>query len=81
VSPHSGLNQPDDYGYGWHLTHYHASGVTYGAYEAQGNGGQFVVVVPRLRLVVGIMAANYGNFRTWGRFHDLIERYIVAACR
>lgn len=80
VSPHSGLHTPNDYGYGWHLTQYHSARAIYDAFEAQGNGGQLVIVVPRLRLVVGIMAANYGNFGTWGRFHDLVERYIVAAC-
>ncbi len=80
VSPHSGLNAPNDYGYGWHLTRYRTASATYDAFEAQGNGGQFVIVVPRLRLVVGIMAANYGNHGTWGRFRDLVERYIVAAC-
>jgi hypothetical protein len=81
VSPHSGLNAPNDYGYGWHLTQYRTSSATYTAFEAQGNGGQLLIVVPRLRLVVGIMAANYGDYRTWGTFHDLVERYIVAACR
>ncbi|MDP9016919.1 MAG: hypothetical protein M3N19_01185, partial [Candidatus Eremiobacteraeota bacterium] len=81
VSPHSALQRPGDYGYSWHLTAYRAADTTYNAFEAQGNGGQFVVAVPRLRLVVGIMAANYGNYGTWRTFHDLIEQYVVAACR
>jgi CubicO group peptidase (beta-lactamase class C family) len=81
TSPHSGLQHPGDYGYSWHLTTYRGAGTTYHAFEAQGNGGQFVVVVPKLGLVVGIMAANYGNYGTWGHFHDLIEQYVVAACR
>jgi CubicO group peptidase (beta-lactamase class C family) len=37
VSPHSGLNAPHDYGYGWHSTQYHTSSATYDAFEAQGN--------------------------------------------
>jgi CubicO group peptidase (beta-lactamase class C family) len=81
TSAHSGLNAPNDYGYGWHLTTYRAHSVTYRAFEAQGNGGQLLVVVPRLKLVVQILAANYGDYMTWRTFRDLVERYVVAACR
>jgi CubicO group peptidase (beta-lactamase class C family) len=81
VSSHSGLNAPNDYGYAWHLTVYRTASATYDAFEAQGNGGQLLIVLPRLRLVVGIMAANYGDYRTWGKFHELVEQYIVAACQ
>jgi CubicO group peptidase (beta-lactamase class C family) len=81
TKPHSGLNEPNDYGYAWHLTTYRVHDVTYHAFEAQGNGGQYLAVVPALKLVVEIMAANYGDYRTWSKFHDLIQDYVVSACR
>ena len=81
VRPQSGLTAPGDYGYAWHLTTYAANGTTFPAYEAQGNGGQYLIVVPKLQLVIGILSANYGDYFTWRTFHDLIAQPIVAACR
>jgi CubicO group peptidase (beta-lactamase class C family) len=48
------LGQEHGYGYGWHVNYLTTGGVKYRALAAQGNGGQFVVVIPALNLVVGI---------------------------
>ena len=80
VAPHSGLTTPGDYGYSWHRTSYVVAGTTLRAFEAQGNGGQYLIVVPERQLVIEITAANYGDYRTWQTFHDSIAQPIVAAC-
>jgi CubicO group peptidase (beta-lactamase class C family) len=71
---------PDhDYGYAWHLLDAKVGEHVYREYEAGGNGGQFVIVVPELDLVVGITAGNYGDFRTWYAFKDLVAKYVIPA--
>ncbi len=77
--PHSTLEN-HNYGYGWHLGEYSVAGRTYRRVEAGGNGGQFVIVVPDLDLVVMFTAANYGDYRTWSKYRDeLVPQYIIPA--
>jgi len=74
---------PDhDYGYGWHLGEYQAGGRTYRRAEANGNGGQLVIVIPELDMVVQFTAANYANYPTWARFRDeLVPEFIIPAAQ
>src|ERR1017187_4864006 len=59
------LGQKHQYGYGWHI-HDLKSGVkTYRVFAAEGNGGQVIIVVPDLDLVVGITGGSYGEFDQW----------------
>jgi CubicO group peptidase (beta-lactamase class C family) len=61
--------QPDStYGYNWWRYRLHVGDVVYDEFEAGGNGGQFIMVVPVLDLVVGIMGSNYGRFDVWYKF-------------
>jgi CubicO group peptidase (beta-lactamase class C family) len=74
-------NEPEhDYGYGWHERNFIKVGDrTYRDYVAVGNGGQLVIVIPDLDMVVGINGGSYGDFR-WYRWElDLLPRYIVPA--
>lgn len=57
-------------GHGWHRYQIEVDGRTYSEYEASGNGGQFLVVVPELGLVVVATAGNYGEYPVWKRFRD-----------
>lgn len=69
-------------GYDWHLHELTAAGRTYREYEANGNGGQFLIVLPELDLVVVFTAANYGSYGVWRKFRDeLVPEYIIAATR
>ena len=49
-------------------------------YSATGNGGQLLVIVPDLDLVVAFNGGNYGDFRTWVAWRDaLLPEYILWA--
>jgi CubicO group peptidase (beta-lactamase class C family) len=57
-------------GYAWHVSQVEAGGKTYREYQASGNGGQLLYVVPQLDLAVVITAGNYGQGGIWNRFRD-----------
>jgi CubicO group peptidase (beta-lactamase class C family) len=59
-------------GYGWHLNILHAPGHDYQDYEATGNGGQLLIVVPDLDLAIVFTAANYNRYPIWRNFRDVI---------
>jgi len=69
-------------GYAWHLNTFESGEHRYQEYEANGNGGQFLIVVPELELAVVIFAGNYGQYGIWRHFRDdFVARDIVAAIR
>lgn len=68
------------YGYGWHRYLLETETRRYEAYAATGNGGQLVVVVPSLDLVVGFSGGSYNAYRTWVQWMKiLIPKYIIPA--
>ena len=68
-------------GYGWHLNTLRAGGREYREFEANGNGGQFLIVVPELDLAAVITAGNYGQYPVWRSFREeLLPKYVLAAC-
>jgi CubicO group peptidase (beta-lactamase class C family) len=85
--PHIAINpqttglSPDEFGnyYGegrdglaWHLGELRANGRSYATYAAGGNGGQVLLVVPDLQLVVVFTGANYGQGGVWSRWGQQI---------
>ncbi|GHG81180.1 serine hydrolase domain-containing protein [Comamonas sp. JC664] len=76
---HAEFSSDHGYGYAWHLHDMKVGERTYREYAAEGNGGQFVIVVPELDLTVMIAAANYGDFARWYRFQDLVPQYVIPA--
>jgi CubicO group peptidase (beta-lactamase class C family) len=66
-------------GYGWHRHVLRAGGRNYESYEAGGNGGQFVVVVPELALVVATTAGSYGQYAAWRRIREELVPAVMAA--
>ena len=78
--PKYSLGQEHLYGYGWHINDLKAGAKTYRAFAAGGNGGQFVIVVPDLDLVVGITGGSYGEFNQWYRWElELLPQFILPA--
>lgn len=67
-------------GYAWHLNTLHSGGHDYREYEANGNGGQMLIVVPALDLVIVFTAGNYGHGGVWHWFRDrLVPDVIIPA--
>jgi CubicO group peptidase (beta-lactamase class C family) len=67
-------------GYAWHLGYMKSQGRSYRWYQSNGNGGQLLIVLPELDLVVVFTAGNYGNFQVWGKFQsDLTANAILPA--
>ena len=79
VTRHATFGPNHDYGYGWHLHAFRVDGHDYRGYSAEGNGGQFVIVVPELDLVVAITAGNYGQFSVWYPLQELVTKYVIPA--
>jgi len=79
-SPAFSLGQKHEYGYGWHIHELKSGAKTYRVFAAEGNGGQFVIVVPDLDLVVGITGGSYGEFDQWYRWElELVPQFIIPA--
>jgi CubicO group peptidase (beta-lactamase class C family) len=55
-------------GYGWHLNVLNG----HDEYEATGNGGQLLMVIPDLDLTIVFTAANYNRYPIWKNFRDVI---------
>ncbi len=74
------LGADHDYGYGWHLYHFEVGGRSYRAYAAGGNGGQIVIVIPDLDLVIGFTGGAYGEFAKWYKWQlELVPQFMIPA--
>ena len=80
---HSGYSAEHGYGFGWHLFTVTVDGKSYREYEAQGNGGQVINVIPELDLAVMFTTGDYGDDETVPERQVLtaIMRSIIAARR
>jgi CubicO group peptidase (beta-lactamase class C family) len=68
------------YGYGWHINPLTVSGHVYRSFAAGGNGGQIVLVIPELDMVVSFNGGSYGEFTKWYRWPlELVPQYIIPA--
>lgn len=69
-------------GYAWHTFTINAGGRSYREYEAGGNGGQLLMVVPELELAVVMTGGNYNQGFIWGRWRDeIVGGMIVPAVK
>jgi CubicO group peptidase (beta-lactamase class C family) len=72
--------QIDGYGYQWWLGHYDHEGVQLDTYVAWGYGGQWLVVIPSLQLVVAVNSHGYdGSDAALNEAHAIIRRYVLGA--
>jgi CubicO group peptidase (beta-lactamase class C family) len=68
------------YGFGWHIHELKAGDRTFHDYAAGGNGGQVVIVIPELDMVIGFNGGSYGEFGKWYRWElELVPQYIIPA--
>jgi len=69
-------------GYAWHIFPIKVGDRTYREYEANGNGGQFLIVVPELDLAVVFTAGNYRDGGVWWRWRqDIVGNVIIPAAK
>ena len=68
------------YGYLWWVEDLPYKERTVRAFMALGAGGQLVMGIPELDVVVGLTAGNYGS-RTQGKLREVIPRYVLPAVR
>ena len=66
----------------WHLNDVKVGNRLYREFEANGNGGQLLMVYAELDLVVVFTAGNYSNGGVWSMFRDdLIVNRIIPAIK
>ena len=68
------------YGYLWWIEDLPYKKRTVRAFMALGAGGQLVMGIPELDLVIGLYAANYGT-RTQGHLREVIPQFVLPAVR
>ncbi|MCC6243517.1 MAG: beta-lactamase family protein [Gemmatimonadaceae bacterium] len=75
------ITRPDSStdGFGWHRHDLRVGARTIPTYEASGNGGQMVVVVPSAQLCIAITAGNYGEYAVWQRLRTELVPDIIQA--
>ena len=73
------VNRNSGYGYQWWLGQFVYNGTAVDYWLANGYGGQFLVVVPSLDLVVAFAGRNFENAAGAARPYMLIESYVLAA--
>jgi CubicO group peptidase (beta-lactamase class C family) len=59
-------------GYAWHLVGIRSRDRAYREFDASGNGGQLLLVIPELELVVVLTGGNYRQGGIWNRWRDNI---------
>ena len=68
------------YGFGWHTRTLKAGNKTFRDYYMGGNGGQNVIILPELDMVVVFSGGNYGEARKFFRWEsELLPQYIIPA--
>lgn len=75
------VGEGDRYGYGWHITQVTVDGRSYRVVSAGGNGGQLLLIVPRLDIAMMVTAGNYNQFPVWRRFLPEFVTAAVRSCR
>jgi CubicO group peptidase (beta-lactamase class C family) len=69
-----------EYGYGWHIHRLKSGERTYRVYAAEGDGGQMVIVIPDLDMVVGFNGGSYNVFSKWIKWElGLVPQFIIPA--
>ncbi len=70
VQPHVTTGPASADGLAWHLNTLRSGGRDYREYEANGNGGQFLIVLPDLDLSIVFTAGDYGRYGVWRHLRD-----------
>jgi CubicO group peptidase (beta-lactamase class C family) len=63
----------------WWEIEYPYRGRNVRAYYAGGNGGQVVIVIPELELVIAFFGGNYGSRTTFVSQREYVPSYVLPA--
>jgi CubicO group peptidase (beta-lactamase class C family) len=74
-----GIKKMSGYGYLWWIIEYPFQGKTIQAFYAAGNGGQIVMGIPALDLVVAIYGGNYADPIIFQIQKQLVPQYVLPA--
>jgi CubicO group peptidase (beta-lactamase class C family) len=79
-TPRPPFDTDHGYGYAWHSRPLEHGGQIYRDYYAAGNGGQYVIVIPSLDLVVGITGGAYSEARKYYPWESqIVPEFIIRA--
>jgi CubicO group peptidase (beta-lactamase class C family) len=70
----------DRYGYGWHVSSVDVDGISYDTINAGGNGGQLMIVIPKLDVAIMLTAGNYNQYPVWRQFLPEIVTAVARSC-
>jgi CubicO group peptidase (beta-lactamase class C family) len=80
TSPHARIDDaPTDYGYLWWLKSFKSADKSYPAFFMTGNGGNKVVAIPQLDMVVVLTSTNFNTRGMHEQTEKLLTDYILAA--
>lgn len=71
--------QADGYGYQWWLGSFRLHGQTIESYSARGQGGQFIIVLPALKMVA--VFTGWNDNELLGQPLDMLKQYIIPAAK
>jgi CubicO group peptidase (beta-lactamase class C family) len=79
TQPHAQIDEATDYGYLWWLKSFKSGEKTYPAFYMSGNGGNKVVAIPALDMVVVITSTNYNTHGMHEQTDKILTDYVLAA--
>jgi CubicO group peptidase (beta-lactamase class C family) len=74
------VGEGDRYGYGWHISTVAVDGATFDVINAGGNGGQLMIVIPKLDVAIMVTAGNYNQYPVWRQFLPEVVAAVVRSC-
>ncbi len=79
IRPHARIDEQTEYGYLWWLKSFKSGEKSFPAYYMTGNGGNKVVVLPDLHMVVVLTSTNYNTRGMHEQTDKLLTDYILPA--
>ncbi len=77
VAPHVSTGPRSADGLAWHLWTLAAGGRHYREYEANGNGGPFLIVLSELDLAIVFTVGDYNRYGVWRHLRDEARNRII----
>src|SRR6202171_257725 len=79
TQPHARIDESTEYGYLWWLKSFKHGENSYPAFFMTGNGGNKVVAIPKLDMVVVITSTNYNTHGMHEQTEKILADYILAS--